>query len=498
MIKQLILLIQVLGLFFYQLIFTGDLTVTQKVPESFTQGKEAVIEITINKEDVTGFAKVQQVFPEGFSAEPVETKGATFSFKDNKVKFIWMALPSEKEFTISYKLKPNENITGDFTVAGKFSFISESERQNITIPVSKFSVVADEIIAEVTEVATVDTPAEIVIPETAVEKVEEDLAIVEEVTEQDVEVVEETPEEEIAVVEESVPGIVEVATINKNVIDIITINCVRTIEKIEDRKFKVVVEIDKKGVEGFAKITEEIPEGFTAVEDNSKGGVFSLKGSDAKILWLAVPKEDVYTISYFITANELTTNGSYDIKGHYSYLDKDVTSKYDIDGSGFELNVSELVVVEEEPEVITEAAVEEMAEVIPESIEGETTLVVEEEPIVQDVVVEEAVENEIEEITSTPESEHSVTYKVQVGAGHKTVPATYFKTKFNLKDNVSTLNHEGWIKYLVGSFSEYKIARDKRNKVRNNIKTAFVTAYNSGTRITVQEALMISRQKWYK
>jgi len=101
-------------------------------------------------------------------------------------------------------------------------------------------------------------------------------------------------------------------------------------------------------------------------------------------------------------------------------------------------------------------------------------------------------------VTSTPNPENGVTYKVQVGAGHKTVASNYFAAKFNLQDNVSTINHEGWIKYLVGSFGEYKLARDKRNKVRNNVKTAFVTAYNSGQRITVQEALMISNQKWYK
>ena len=105
---------------------------------------------------------------------------------------------------------------------------------------------------------------------------------------------------------------------------------------------------------------------------------------------------------------------------------------------------------------------------------------------------------EKEDITSIPRPEKEVIYKVQVAAGHKKVSTTYFATVFKLQDKVSTINHEGWIKYLVGSYTEYKSAKDKTNVVRGNVKNAFVTAYNSGSRITVQEALMISNQKWYK
>ena len=449
MIKQLILLIQVLGLFFYQLMFTGDLTVTQKVPESIIQGKVAVVEITINKGDISGFAKVQQIFPAGFTVEPIETKGATFSFKDNKLKFIWMALPVEEEFTISYKIIPNENTTGNFSLGGKFSFISESERKNVEITVANFNVSAEPLITE-------EIPEEPVVEEIA-------------------EIIEEPPVEEV---------IEEEPVVEENILKIASINCNRTIENIEGRKYKVTIEINKQGIEGFAKITEDIPEGFTASENDSKGGVFSFKENTAKILWMAIPSGETYTIVYNLEANSTTANGGYNIKGDYSYLDNDITSKYTIDGSGFDLNVAELVVeevVEEEPEEETIAVVEAV-----------------EEPVVEEVVEEPVVADNLNEVTSTPNPEHGVTYKVQVGAGHKTVPATYFNTKFNLKDNVSTMNHEGWIKYLVGSFNEYKSARDKRNKVRNNVKTAFVTAYNSGTRITVQEALMISNQKWYK
>ena len=58
--------------------------------------------------------------------------------------------------------------------------------------------------------------------------------------------------------------------------------------------------------------------------------------------------------------------------------------------------------------------------------------------------------------------------------------------------------HEGWHKFTVGQFNRYKEARNHRENVRSNNKIVgpFVTAYNQGTRITVQEALMITKQQW--
>jgi len=440
-------------LFFYHLIFSGDIAVTQKFPTSISSGTEAIVEITIKKNDISGFAKIQQNFPDGFTAEPLDTKGATFSFKENKIKFIWMALPVENEFTISYKIKPNETTTGNFTVDGKFSFISESERKNIDIPSATFSV-GNELAVEEPKLT------EPVTNEPLLEQ----------------------------------PPVVEPTT------TVASIECKRTIENIEGGKYKVTLNFDKKGIQGFAKTTEQIPNGFTATENDSKGGVFSFKEQEVKILWMAIPKEDKYSISYNMEANSETANGNYNIKGYFSYLENDVTSKYDIIETSFELTSNQLVAdntIVENPIVekpVVEKPVVEKPVVEKPVVENPVV----ENPVVENPVVEKPVVAPTNKITSTPNPETGVSYKVQVGAGHQKVSANYFSAKFNLTDNVSTETHEGWIKYLVGSYNEYKLARDKRNSVRNNVTTAFVTAYNIGKRITVQEALMISNQKWYK
>lgn len=440
MIKYVILFIHLIGLSIYQLFF-GDVTASQKIPNTIKSGEEVTVEVLITKDDVTGFAKFQETIPAGFSVEVVDAKGATFSFKENVVKFIWMALPADKEFTISYKLKSAENISGEFVFGGKFSFISDNERKNIDLPNSTVTIVKE------TDAVVAENKTEPVVEKT----------IVEPTTNPVTEVAAETTSQKVY------------------------IKTSRTMESLGN-KYKVSVNISYTNLEGFAKFTDVIPNGFTATTDNTEGGVFSFNDKEAKILWMAAPKKENFTISYILEPNADLSSGSFDINGTFAYLENDVTSKHIINSTTFKHEGQSIAQVE--PEKVVET---------PKNIEPKT-----EKPTVEKIKPVKEKPTTSPTVTSTPSAEKGVSYKVQVGAGHQNVSKKYFASKFSLTDNVAIETHDGWIKYIVGKYNEYKEARDKRNEVRNNVKNAFVTAYNQGKRITVQEALMISNQKWYQ
>lgn len=448
MIKQLFLFVNIISLFFYQLFFTSDVTVKQSAPETIAPNGSITVTITISKEDVTGFAKLQQTIPVGFAVESIESKGATFSFKDQILKYIWMSLPPENEFTISYKLKNVGKDSGRFTLDGRFSYLADNERKNIDIPTATFNVSE-----EAENLATNETD------------------------ENEVQVVENNEDEEEKIVRE--------------------IKVYRRVEKIDETKFKVELSFTKKHIDGFAKLTETIPNGFSATQDKVQGAVFSVEANEVKLLWLSVPIENEFTVSYFIQANATANNGENTITGVLSYLDEEDTKKINVPSTSFELNAIEdqtvkTNTIENTAEETTESETSNQEQSLQNKVDEEVVTLNKKEK--EEVAKEEPTEPT--KVTNTPSPETGIAYKVQVGAFRENISIAKFKKKFNLSEKIDLENHEGWSKLTTGSFNEYKAAQDKRNNVRNNVKTAFVTAYNKGNRITVQEALMISNQKW--
>ena len=230
---------------------------------------------------------------------------------------------------------------------------------------------------------------------------------------------------------------------------------IRTIEKNGD-EYIVAVSITKGNQTGFSRLKENIPVGFTASKIETAGGVYKFTNNIVKFLWTNIPAEkSVITVSYRLSPAENAPQ-AFSITGYFS---------------------AEFLMVDD----------------IPQSIE------------IPAVTIGETAEETAEETASTTIVTHEstttgVSFRVQVLAAHKTVDAKYIQKRYNGYNNKLNLdNHEGWVKYTTDGVNTYKGARDTRNGVKKyDFPGPFVTAYNSGERITVQEGLMLSSQKWVK
>src|SRR6185312_5446383 len=129
MIKYLVLLINLVGLFVYQVFMQSGVTATQTAPASANPGSSFTVEVTINKASATGFAKYQADLPQGCTASAVNKNGATVLASGNAIKFIWASLPSDQTLKISYTVTLDPGMSGAQSIGGKFLYVIDNQKQ---------------------------------------------------------------------------------------------------------------------------------------------------------------------------------------------------------------------------------------------------------------------------------------------------------------------------------------------------------------------------------
>ena len=429
----------------------NEINITQKVPITVKAGSEFNIEITVNKGQLGGFAKLHFELPQGFTASEAENKTSSFAFTDQRVKFIWISLPPESEFTVIYKIKVADTVSGFTSIKGAFSYIENNDKKVYTIPP-----ISINIEGGTTGINLVDT-----------------------------------------VVSQYKAGNENTGTeANQANIDTsVNVNIVECFRKIDEssltkREFTVELTIKKNSNTGFAKLQETIPNGFIATAIEVKNGVFSFTDQKAKFLWMNLPEEKEFKVSYKVKVND-NISGSYYINGEFVYIENEETKKFIIPQNAVVINSSAALV---EKKVEDKSTPEKMDIAVNKP---KTEVSNKQNPEKLNVTPV----NKKVDVTKTPAPKNGVNYRIQVAAGHTPVESSYFKSKYGIPNKIYTEMHEGWIKYTVGGFPEYKLARDNRESIIEGYKidtSPFVAAYNDGIRITVQEALMITNQQWYK
>ncbi|MCB0778572.1 MAG: hypothetical protein KDC03_03340 [Flavobacteriales bacterium] len=477
--NQLVVLLNLIGLFLFETLFMADVSIVQEVPARMEPGTEVRVTVEVDKGDLAGFAKLQLDLPDGLSASAIETKGASFTFADGKAKFIWMSLPASPTFRISYNLIASPDAAGPLIIQGRLSYIEDNERRTYEIAPSTVDL-GQQVVSLQPEDAFV---GEELVSAAGAAPLDDQVAPPSDDDEPDAHVPTEQVSELVIDAGMVHPNSQEVAVQSGGPVE-----AERTITPITEEEMLVEVVVKKGALRGFGKLQETIPAGFTALEKQSEDAIFTSQDRIVKFVWLNLPAKEELRVVYKLRGIGQPA-GSYEVNGAFGYLLDDETRQQSVGTSSFRIGPDALKGLEELAN--DDSSLDTVALADPplrsekeEGQNGSTTT---------DKATGQAGVGRI------PAPETGVTYKVQITAAHREVGAEYFRERHRFNGDFGIERHEGWIKYVTGRFNEYKAARDQREayeRAGHRFPGPFVTAYEQGRRITVQEALMISQQQW--
>lgn len=446
MIKYLFIIINSFGFFFYGL-FSGDngITVTSNIPSSLVAGQELAIELKVNKGGMSGFAKLQLELPEGIVVKEAEDKGANYNYSAGIAKWVWPALPTESEIVVKITLFVENSAQGAKSIAAKYSYVENNVKQVVEMsPVEVTILPPGSEITNLPLASTTPTP----------------------------------PAKDSTAVATNTPPPVTASGEPAGVI-----NVIRTISAgSAENEFLISLKIKKDGTKGFARYSDDIPQNVIVKGAKTDGGSFSVADGKLKFVWVNVPEKDTLDIAYTISGN---SSDAVILGGEYSYLEDNQSKKFKVPMETIAFQASQ--VAKQEP-VAPKTETKDPEQVTPATVQS-----------VEETIAQKLSDNPVENTADTKGGK--LNFLVQVGAfTNAKVTAQKLKKKFKISETVKSEMQDGYSKFMIGAHVEYREARDHRERMKaeHGVKSAFVVAYNYGKRITVQEALMITNQKWFK
>jgi len=420
------------------------------IPKEVKAGEEFDISITIHKGTLEEFSRFQQELPFGLTATPVNSSTADFSFDKQRIRFIWLKMPADKQISIAYRVKVHERLKGEFIITGEFSYVENNERKSLNLNSDPVMIQPSSSVAENMQV--------------------------------------------------DISRFEEVLTAEKTSLESkYDISCIRQtpFKTVTGNDIIVRLLVYKKSMNKFAKIEEQVPDGFDAKNMDSKDGIFTFKDGLVKFVWMNLPPESGFVISYRLIPSSGKSVNDLSITGQLSYIDEgrniviDVIQK-DIDLSNVDSkNVEQFLASVQTGEPPPPAPPKKTSGEIKEETTKETT-----EKQVTRVT-------ESQSLTREPEKKYSdipptlllpveagIYYRVQLAATHRLVDPVSIYKKYNFERPVKIEFHDGWYKFTIGSFATYSNANNFREMVitRKKISGAFIVAYQNGQRIEVAEA----------
>ena len=204
-------------------------------PNQIKSGGEVIVSVVINKEGIEGFARLIENVPEGFRAEELNSATGNFIFENGKIRIIWLTMPEGDTFKAEYRLVHTGVNTGLIKLDGKFHYVKNDKRLEISLPIFNLMV------------KKVSAPKEIVRLEKTIDKVE----TAETVVVDKVETAETVVVDKVEIAETVVVDKVEIT-------ETVVVDKVETAETVVVDKVETTetVVVDKVAIEEKEKITD--------------------------------------------------------------------------------------------------------------------------------------------------------------------------------------------------------------------------------------------------
>ena len=395
-------------------------------PTTVKAGEIFEVTVTISKGSLTDYSRFSQDLPLGLTATNVQSPNADFSFDNQRIRIIWLKLPDVEEIKVSYNILVDERLKGKFILGGVFAYVVDEERKFLNFEKSD----------EITIVPSATTDPSLIV---------------------DIKDFKGGPTgAPVVVATENEPYAMAIR--QKPVL-------------MSSGGYFIKVLIQNPAGSKYAKIEEIIPSGYLFESVDPHEGIESFSSSTVKFIWMKLPDEPEFEVSYRLVPKRDEPQGAMVIKGQLTYSSGNENKIVDI--KELELDLASLSLADKRKLLSTGA--------IPGNAVKPKPVVVEAEP------VSEPTPGPGETIANTRvlSPEAGVYYRVQIAANRSAYDARTLFREAGVNQEIFVEQDEGYYKYTVGSFTVYNQAVSYRDRLETlpEIDGAFVVAYSDGKRI---------------
>ena len=219
-------------------------------------------------------------------------------------------------------------------------------------------------------------------------------------------------------------------------------------EAVTGKPFKVTLSIKNEGLKSFAKFQQDLPAGMEAKPENVQNAQFTFKDQTMKLIWDKLPDTNSIIITYNIWINA-DMNGDFPIGGKFTYIENN--EKHDT------TLVNSVVHVIQHHDKPT-----------PVSITAKTG-----------------------KLNST----NKIVFRIQIAASKNKLSLANLTYKHKIKHEINEEIHNKMHKYTIGEFLNFRDAKTELINIKNTnkITDAFLTAYKNGHRISINQAIKLTK-----